>query len=61
MSQKQKEKNKQKNLASTLVIDHFKCADLSELVTARRAFPLTTRPDLELALQKLFSETYEVA
>jgi ATPase family associated with various cellular activities (AAA) len=56
MSRSQKTKSR---LAVDALREHFGKSDLSSLVAASRTFPVTSRADLQVALEKLFAEAYK--
>lgn len=43
-------------LAETVLKRHFRKQPLQDLITASRTFPITARVDVQLALDKMFSE-----
>ncbi len=54
-------KKEKKSHAANLIKKHFSCAALSDLVTARRTFPSTTRADVQRSLEETFTKTYPAA
>src|SRR5688572_31110110 len=43
----------------TLLVAHFRGISLAELVTSSRTFPVTSRVDLQTALNRLFEKRYQ--
>jgi hypothetical protein len=54
----EKKKKSQSTLALDVLKKHFGSTKLASLVAANRTFPVTSRPDLQIALEKIFAETY---
>ena len=53
-----KKQKPQSLLALDVLRKHFGRTVLSSLVAAHRTFPMTSRADLQIALEKIFSESY---
>lgn len=49
---------KPKNHVSTVMARHFNAIPLEQLIAASRTFPLTSRVDLQVALERLFPDCY---
>lgn len=56
---RKKKKNSQSPLALDALGKHFSHKLLSSLVAASRTFPVTSRADLQVALERIFSSTYQ--
>lgn len=54
-----KTKKKNSSLAMEALRKHFGKLRLTDLVSSNRVFPMTSRPDLQVALERMFSSNYE--